>query len=313
MRAGESVVVCVIVLQRLAVSTRACAIDTPGQGEFITTAPLENFGWALTPDPGNGTSSPTDGSTMFVCVDGVRLGNVVYNQCRGDVGNPPGPTTFCDDDVANIFGNVTPQPPLTPRTSNPSQFRNLDAARGPQGSFAINTALYANGLHSLAWSATDSLGRVEGIGSRNFIVNNGVGRPAPEFSARPGRELGERVSDLDVLERLTAPVGVRTGWDMEEAFSRATRARGAVQIAVPASRRIEMGLPDTPSGATWEGYAIIAGRLRQLPAGSALDPHGRFTWQPLTGHYGTYDLLFVRENTGGTREALPVRVVLGAQ
>lgn len=288
------------------------SIDTPGQGG-TGSGSLANFGWVLTPDKGTGALVPTNGSTMFVYVDGVAIGNVTYNQCRGTVGNPPPAGVYCNDDVANIFGNVTPQPPLTPRTSNPSQFRNLDAARGPQGSFAINTALYANGLHSLAWSATDSLGRVEGIGSRNFIVNNGVGRPGPEFSARPGRELGERVSDLDVLERLTATVGVRTGWDMEEAFSRATRARGAVQIAVPASRRIEMGLPDTPSGATWEGYAIIAGRLRQLPAGSALDPHGRFTWQPLTGHYGTYDLLFVRENTGGTREALPVRVVLGAQ
>ena len=37
----------------------------------------------------------------------------------------------------------------------------------------------ANGSHSLAWGVTDSAGRVEGIGSRNFVVLNSGADVAP--------------------------------------------------------------------------------------------------------------------------------------
>ena len=63
------------------------AIDTPGQGQTVSGT-LANFGWVLTPDPGTGILMPTDGSTMSVFIDGVSVGTVAYNQCRGTVGNP---------------------------------------------------------------------------------------------------------------------------------------------------------------------------------------------------------------------------------
>ena len=46
-----------------------------------------------------------------------------------------------------------------------------------------------------------------------------------------------------------------------------------------------------------------------MPAGSYLDGKaGRFFWQTVAGYIGDYDLLFVRQNSGGTRERVPVRV-----
>ena len=57
-------------------------IDTPAQGATIAGAAYINFGWALTPQP---KLIPTDGSTIFVMVDGVSLGAPTYNQFRGDV------------------------------------------------------------------------------------------------------------------------------------------------------------------------------------------------------------------------------------
>src|SRR4026208_1457185 len=94
----------------------------------------------------------------------------------------------CNDDIANIFGNPTPQPTFTTRTSNVTKYRNLDAGRGASVAFSINPTALTNGLHSIAWGVTDSAGRVEGIGSRNFIVLNGS-------SSLLGRSLASAMAD----------------------------------------------------------------------------------------------------------------------
>ncbi len=158
------------------------AIDTPAQGATVSGV-LNNFGWALTPDS-NTTGGevgdiliPTNGSTMTVFIDGLPTALVTYNQCRGNVGNPVPAGVFCNDDVANIFGNSTPQAVLSLRTANATRYRNLDAGRAAIGSFTIDTATLSNGLHTIAWSVTDSANRTEGIGSRFFNVLN-AGRRA---------------------------------------------------------------------------------------------------------------------------------------
>lgn len=289
-------------------------IDTPLQGGGASGAGYANFGWALTPDNGTGIHIPNNGSTMVVYLDGAPIGNVVYNQCRGTVDNPPPANTYCNDDVSNIFGNVTPQPPLTTRTSNPSRYRNLDATRGPIGSFVLNTTPFSNGLHNIAWSVTDSAGRIEGIGSRNFVVTNGVqgfAAPAGPGGSRVGRDFGLMEEDLGALARVTAPVGVRTGWRLDAPFRDARPRDGTTVVGVIERDRIELGLPATLSGSTWEGYVVRQGRLMSLPLGSSISQDGRFAWATTPGHFGEYELLFVRENAGGLREVLPVRLSVG--
>jgi len=153
------------------------AIDTPAQGATVSGI-VNNFGWALTPD-GNTAGGeagdiliPINGSTMTVFIDSLPVAQVAFNQCRGNVGNPVPAGVYCNDDVANIFGNATPQAVRSPRSLNTTRFRNLDAARGAIGAYTFNTATLSNGLHTIAWSVTDSAGRTEGIGSRFFVVLN---------------------------------------------------------------------------------------------------------------------------------------------
>jgi hypothetical protein len=80
-----------------------------------------------------------DGSTIWVFVDGVSLGHAAYNHFRPD--------------IATLF----------PGYNN---------TNGAVGYFYLDTTTLSNGMHSIAWSVTDNLGRVEGIGSRLFWVNN---------------------------------------------------------------------------------------------------------------------------------------------
>jgi hypothetical protein len=284
-------------------------IDTPIPGTDVSGSYV-NYGWSLTPDGGTNIQIPVDGSTMFVFVDGAALGNVVYNQCRDELGTPPAPARYCTDDVSNIFGNATPQPPLTPRTSNPSKYRNLGAGRGPIGLFVLNTLALGNGLHNIAWSVTDSAGRIEGIGSRLFTVTNA----APSLAALANAalinpEIGRRIADLGVMRPTTAVVGQRLGPSRDDEFTAATRRTGLVEVRALEQERIELALPSSETGAAWQGYVIQNGSLRSLPIGASLDPAAdRFYWQASAGFYGSYDLVFIRDNGGSGRELLPVRV-----
>jgi hypothetical protein len=274
------------------------AIDTPGQGATVSGV-LNNFGWALTP----GTTIPLNGSTMTVFIDGVPRAQVTYNQCRGTVGNPVPDAVYCDDDVANIFGNATPQASLTPRLSNPSPYQNLDAGRGAIGSYSIDTTTLTNGLHTIAWSVTDTLARTEGIGSRFFnVVNVTSGIVSGVVStetmpdvldadaalrARPAAVRGPSWA-LDFLRPRTDGVWARTGFDLTAPWSALEPdGQGQLMVEIPAGGRVELWL----GSAADRGALVVGATLRALPPGSTLAGQ-TFAWTPPVGYVGAYRLTF---------------------
>ncbi len=278
------------------------AIDTPGQGQTVSGL-LNNFGWALTAD-GNTTGGetgdiliPTNGSTMTVFIDSLPVALVAYNQCRGNVGNPVPTGVFCNDDVSNIFGNVTPQPVLTARTSNPTRHRNLDAGRAPIGVYSFNTATLSNGLHTIAWSVSDSAGRNEGIGSRFFnVLNSGA-----DQSMRAAEVRGLAVM-LDGHGAGVDGVSGRTGFDLSAAWvSMRTDEANGYRVRLPEQGRLELWLGDGVDA----GYLVAQdGTLRDLPTGSSLSG-AHFGWMPPVGYAGAYHLAFLR---GGERIDVHVTV-----
>ena len=302
------------------------SIDTPQQGG-ATGGYYANFGWVLTPDTNTTAGAgdiivPLNGSTMTVYIDGVPVGNVGYNQCRGSVGNPVPAGAFCNDDVANLFGNPTPQAPGTTRTSNPTRFRNLDSGRGPIGAFVINTSGYSNGPHSIAWGVSDSAGRTEGIGSRNFVITNGGANPFsadtdPEAVIRVnpvGQDLGHTLASLRPLERIAPTVPIRLGMDMKAKLRSAPVQQGVARITAREFERVELALPRTMSGDVWDGYVVQHGILTPLPVGSFLArAAGRFMWQSTPGYVGEYNLVFVWTLKSGRRETLQVKVRFGTR
>jgi hypothetical protein len=109
-------------------------IDTPAQGQTVSGT-ITNFGWVLS-SPG---VMPANGSTITVFVDGAARGHVQYNLYRVD--------------IASLF----------PGYAN---------TNGAVGAFTLDTRTLSNGLHTIAWSATDNMGHTDGIGSRYFWVQN---------------------------------------------------------------------------------------------------------------------------------------------
>jgi hypothetical protein len=115
-------------------------LDTPLSGEIVSGT-ISVWGWALTP----GTAKiPENGSTIRVYVDGIALGFLT---------NPTGEYNLARPDIINLFPGYT-------------------NTNGAVGVYYLNTRNLTNGMHTIAWSVTDNQGRVEGIGSRYFFVQN---------------------------------------------------------------------------------------------------------------------------------------------
>ena len=298
-------------------------IDTPSNGQVVSGS-IANFGWALTPDSDTGADPsdilvPTDGSTMTVFIDGLPVSLVTYNQCRGSVGTPVPGGSFCDDDISNIFGNTSPQPALTARSSNATRYRNLDQGRGAIGAYIIDTTSLSTGLHTLAWSVADSASRLDGLGSRLFYVLNTGSSPVAASPARLGAAVpsASRVMDAAATARAASAmagqsgsaalrgsaasvaslptsasaVGARRGFDLRARLTSAA-------IGLDGIRTVKLGQLDrlelSVGSRVTAGYVMANGTLRDLPVGSHLDKQtGVFTWVPPPGYLGVYHLVFV--------------------
>jgi len=245
-------------------------IDTPLQGDTIFGTNYVNFAWALTPQP---SMIPIDGSTIFVVIDGaVQGGHPTYNQFRSD--------------IASLF----------PGYAN---------SNGAVGFFRINTTTLLNGLHTISWNVTDNNGHAQGIGSRYFMVANGVTN-RPEDSGTVMSAAANRIrpvpseGGVDVKRPGDTSVFIRRNAPNAPLEHVAPNKEGIFEITAQQTERIELHL-----GAVHDGYIRFARETQVLPLGSTLDPDtGVFYWDIISPFFGTFDLEFTPDDAG----AAPVRV-----
>jgi hypothetical protein len=266
------------------------AIDTPAQGGTASGAKFINWGWALTPQP---KKIPTNGSTIDVVVDGVKIAKPNYNNYRSD--------------IANLF----------PSYAN---------SQGAIGYYYLDTTAYDNGVHTIQWIAKDNQGQGDGIGSRYFNITNTAGNRTSQSSTQsgtnpippPGSKYlvnGSRLKatglnfnthalrEQEFPTDRTGPVFFRKGYDEYSEFQPAYPTEdGTIVIEIAQSERLELhffsekphltdptGLPiDTPY------YQPRTLNQSELPIGSTLDiTQGAFYWQPGAAFLGDYPLDFL--------------------
>ncbi|MCP5105317.1 MAG: choice-of-anchor D domain-containing protein, partial [bacterium] len=256
------------------------AIDTPAQGGDASGSTYMNYGWVLTPQP---NMIPTDGSTITVWVDGVSLGHPVYNLYRSD--------------IAGLFPG----------------YANSD---GAVGYYYLDATAYANGVHTIAWSAEDNAGNSDGIGSRFFsVVNvgvNGMDAAASGGIFKRGKALS--ASRLQQAAVSMSPVYVKKGYspdEVPEAFY--PDEEGITTIVLREDERVEIHLndPDSVINNRYGGSFLFGDRARRLPLGSTLDvDNGIFYWQPGPAFFGHYLLAFVEKNEAGETVKKPIKIVI---
>lgn len=243
------------------------AIDTPSQGGTVSGKFSMNWGWVLTPQP---NSIPTNGSTINVYVDGYNIGHPTYNLYRAD--------------IASLF-------PGYANSNNAVGYFNLD------------TTTYDNGVHTIFWTATDSGGNSDGIGSRYFSINNsspdmdkaGVrgqgpglrenrrGEPACSPIFAPCSPNSEHPGAVRVLKGYREDVAPQTVYPAES---------GIIDIVIRELERVVIDFGNVP-----------VAPLKKLPIGSTLDrERGIFYWSPGPGFVGKYELAFIDRRTNGLRK-----------
>jgi hypothetical protein len=225
----------------------------------------------LTPQP---NYIPTDGSTINVFVDSVNLGHPTYNIYRGD--------------IAILF----------PGYAN---------SNGAIGYFSLDTTVYTNSVHTIYWTATDSAGNTDGIGSRYFSIQNTGGSRAKSASSYMIKFDFKEISELPV--DFTNPIIVKQGYVKHiEPRIITPNDKGFVRINIKELERIELQLADNESEVT--GYVIAGEKFKPLPIGSSIR-NGVFYWTPGPGFVGEYRLVFVLRDKGSniTRKNITVHII----
>jgi hypothetical protein len=249
------------------------AIDMPSQGGTAIGANYRNQGWVLTPLP---NKIPEDGHTIIVWIDGVNLGNPIYNIYRKD--------------IAALF----------PGYANSS---------GAMAYFDFDTTAYENGVHTIQWTAVDNAGNVDGIGSRYFTSQN-TGEIARRMAQSAGQE--SAVFNLNLSQvppDYSTPIRVKKGYNQNiKPHKQFPDANGNITIEIKELERIELQLFEGTSGLAplpnfselptnnRMGFLVVGNQLRKLPIGSTFNPQrGIFSWIPGPGFVGTYRFIFLEE------------------
>lgn len=244
------------------------ALDTPTQGGTASGKYFVNWGWVLTPQP---NSIPTDGSSINVYVDGLNLGHPNYNIYRSD--------------IAVLFPG----------------YANSD---GAAGYFFLDTTPYANGIHTLQWTAYDSAWNTDGIGSRYFMIHN-----TGDSTTRKGATVNFQVPTFDtnhidlsgILGYNSEPIEFTKGYQRNAAPQLAyPDQNGTITIEIKELERLEIHLEGTREFAPlldYTGYLVVGDQLKALPVGSHLDSEkGVFFWGAGLGFVGDYQLVFVNSS-----------------
>lgn len=236
------------------------AIDTPSQGGTALGNHYMNWGWVLTPQP---NSIATNGSTINIYIDGYNVGHPTYNLYRAD--------------IASLF----------PGYAN---------SNGAVGYAYLDTKAYDNGIHTISWTATDSGGNSDGIGSRYFSIMNtssdmgktgikgqGSGRSEIRRGELPCPLNPGQYGAVEVLKGYREDVAPQTVYPDKS---------GIIDVVIRELERVVINFGNVP-----------VAPLRTLPIGSTLDREkGIFYWIPGPGFIGKYELAFIDCRTNSLRK-----------
>ncbi|MGD2086365.1 MAG: hypothetical protein PVH61_09300 [Candidatus Aminicenantes bacterium] len=244
------------------------ALDTPTQGGSASGSAFINWGWVLTPQP---NSISTEGSSITVYVDGLILGHPTYNIYRPD--------------IATLFPG----------------YANSD---GAAGYFFLDTTPYANGIHTIQWTAYDSAWNTDGIGSRYFMINN-----TGDSTTRKRETANPQVPKFDThhIDFSGIPLYNSEPMEFTKGYQRNAVPQtaypdhnGLITIEIKELERLEIHLEGTRGLAPlsdYTGYLVVGDQLKTLPVGSHLDSEkGVFSWGAGPGFVGNYQLVFVNSN-----------------
>ena len=212
-------------------------LDTPAPGMTFPHSFFGNinFGWVLTPQP---KIIPFDGSSIYVYIDGVLKGNV--------------------DEYGNYSASVAEMFPGYQNTDN------------SYGHYFIDLGSYENGVHTIQWTAYDSYGVGEGIGSRYFNIENTesstmgslISTQQTPLTIQNKTSKYRSLADLaSISDSCSGSVGITQGYLMDSSPKKVyADHRGVITVEMREVDRIEIHLNDL-----WELKRMNSDSSQEFP------------------------------------------------
>jgi hypothetical protein len=165
------------------------------------------------------------------------------------------------------------------------------------GYFYLDTTLYGNGVHTIAWSAQDDAGNADGIGSRYFTIQNSENAAANKKAGVFNVQRSMFNVNLGLIPANDfLPVWIKKGCNPDaEPMAVYPDDEGVITIKIKELERVEIHL--------FESTLNVEPRtlnISFLPIGSTLDrKNGVFCWQPGPGFIGEYEFVFLCKTGNG--------------
>jgi hypothetical protein len=234
-------------------------IETPLPGGTASGNTFINWGWVLTPQP---DMIPTDGSTINVWVDGVNVGQPTYNNYRIDIAN---------------------------------KFPTYANSNGAVGFFYLDTTAYDNGVHTIQWTATDTGGDTDGIGSRYFTIQNtGADAKASEIRRQKSED---RIELLRIDGDNTQPIFAQKGFSVHRGKNVIyTGDNNEYRINIRELEPLQIQLMENESIISC--FLKVGDKFKNPPAGMIIR-NNQINWMPGVAYLGNYHLVVVMKNENG--------------
>jgi len=183
------------------------------------------------------------------------------------------------------------------------------------GYFYLDSTSYAYGMHTIQWTARDSAGNSDGIGSRYFSIDFPTVDSEMQTKMIKSPSMIPDIRQISQLpEDYSLPIRVKRGFkgdiQAQEVFPGENDMN---RVVIKELERIVVYLSHPFSnGCTYDGYMVVGRQLKPLPIGSTLDPgRGVFYWQPGPGFIGEYRFVFIekRQDRDMSRKNIIVKIV----
>jgi len=208
-------------------------------------------------------------------VDGVQVGEPVYNQYR--------------EDIATLY----------PEYNN---------AQGAEGYYYLDTTQYENGVHTITWSVMDDGGEVDGIGARYFSIDNIETGNVNQERFELKRIYQEDVEGRLIIDMKEFRIGYKPQDDNNIILHLKRESRKGYRLQVEEMEPLRIVLEGS-SGGNMNYIGWGESDWRALPIGSTFDPEkGIFSWIPTPGFIGKYKLYFAV--TDGSYMSKPLQILV---
>jgi hypothetical protein len=159
----------------------------------------------------------------------------------------------------------------------------------------LDTTAYANGVHTIQWTARDTAGNSDGIGSRYFTIQNtGADAKASEVRIQMSEN---RIEPSGIEVDTTGPVLIQKGFEGGN-FDDPVYADDSGKYSIQIRELEPLAIKLSEDSSVVACYQFVERSIRHIPAGMSIK-NNTINWMPGVAYLGNYKFVVVVKDDNG--------------